>query len=308
MDESKAREARNKRANKLKIKRKGKLSGELGLETNETAYIDGGIITTVHSSSSISVAIDTSKLHGAQTKRFKSNACTGVIADFTSGRINSDDVPTPPELEKSSDVVLQNGDENLSYRHSNSTEYWDLGDANHNCEKVVYTVEFQKRGLPHAHILLFLAAKDRFPTGVDIDTIISAEILDVNIYPAYYVALGNFMIHGPCGVANKNAPCMSENECTKFFPKEFVDCTTFSDEGYPIYRRRDTGRIIMKNGVPIDNRFVVPHICIFYLKCTGKTFIWRTLSVVIRSKGDVVLYVASCGIASLLLPRAHYMG
>ncbi|KAL6577223.1 hypothetical protein OROMI_011499 [Orobanche minor] len=121
MDESKAREARNKRANKLKRKREGKLSGELSLETNEIAYVDGGIATIVPSSSFIPVAIDTSKLHAARIRRFKSNACSGVIADFTSCRTNSDDVPTPPELAQSSDVVLQDGDENLSYRHSNST-------------------------------------------------------------------------------------------------------------------------------------------------------------------------------------------
>jgi len=35
---------------------------------------------------------------------------------------------------------------------------------------------------------------------------------------------------------------------------------------------------------------------------TGKIFIWRTLSSAIRSKGDIVLTVASSGIASLLLP------
>ncbi|XP_012830408.1 PREDICTED: ATP-dependent DNA helicase PIF1-like [Erythranthe guttata] len=35
---------------------------------------------------------------------------------------------------------------------------------------------------------------------------------------------------------------------------------------------------------------------------TGKTFIWKTLSVVIRSKGEIVINVVSCGIASLLLP------
>ncbi|XP_047258138.1 uncharacterized protein LOC124890317, partial [Capsicum annuum] len=34
----------------------------------------------------------------------------------------------------------------------------------------------------------------------------------------------------------------------------------------------------------------------------GKTFIWRTLSSAIRSKGDIVLTVASSEIASLLLP------
>ncbi|KAL6572326.1 hypothetical protein OROMI_013284 [Orobanche minor] len=136
MDESKAREARNNRANKLKRKREGKISGELSLETNENAYVDGGIATIISSSPSIPVAIDTSTLHAAQIKRFKSNACTGVIAGFTSCRTNAvfSDVPTPSELAQSSDVVLANGDGNLSYRHSNSTEYWDLGDADHNCE------------------------------------------------------------------------------------------------------------------------------------------------------------------------------
>ncbi|XP_019184260.1 PREDICTED: uncharacterized protein LOC109179152 [Ipomoea nil] len=35
---------------------------------------------------------------------------------------------------------------------------------------------------------------------------------------------------------------------------------------------------------------------------TGKTFLWRTLAAALRSKGEVVLNVASSGIASLLLP------
>ncbi|KAL6586847.1 hypothetical protein OROMI_001835 [Orobanche minor] len=89
MDESKAREARNIHANKLKRKREGKISGELSLETNENAYVDGGIATIASSSPSIPVAIDTSTLHAARIKRFKSNACTGVIAGFTSCRTNS---------------------------------------------------------------------------------------------------------------------------------------------------------------------------------------------------------------------------
>ncbi|CAA0808022.1 Unknown protein [Striga hermonthica] len=35
---------------------------------------------------------------------------------------------------------------------------------------------------------------------------------------------------------------------------------------------------------------------------TGKTYVWRTLSAKFRSQGDIVLNVASSGIASLLLP------
>ena len=35
---------------------------------------------------------------------------------------------------------------------------------------------------------------------------------------------------------------------------------------------------------------------------TGKTFVWGTLSAALRSKGEIVLNVASSGISSLLLP------
>ncbi|CAH9142089.1 unnamed protein product [Cuscuta epithymum] len=35
---------------------------------------------------------------------------------------------------------------------------------------------------------------------------------------------------------------------------------------------------------------------------TGKTYVWKTLSAAIRSRGQIVLNVASSGIASLLLP------
>lgn len=35
---------------------------------------------------------------------------------------------------------------------------------------------------------------------------------------------------------------------------------------------------------------------------TGKTFLWKTLSAALRSQGNIVLNVASSGIASLLLP------
>ncbi|XP_048501479.1 uncharacterized protein LOC125497825 [Beta vulgaris subsp. vulgaris] len=37
----------------------------------------------------------------------------------------------------------------------------------------------------------------------------------------------------------------------------------------------------------------------------GKTYVWKTLCAAIRSKGEIVLPVASSGIASLLLPRGR---
>jgi hypothetical protein len=51
------------------------------------------------------------------------------------------------------------------------------------------------------------------------------------------------MIHGPCGELNRNSVCMEGNKCTKHFTKKFNSETTIDEEGFPIYRRRDDGRL-----------------------------------------------------------------
>ncbi|XP_019158425.1 PREDICTED: uncharacterized protein LOC109155147 [Ipomoea nil] len=124
---------------------------------------------------------------------------------------------------------------------------------------VIYTIEFQKRGLPHAHILLFLSRQSAMLSTTCMDNIISAEIPDKDGDIQYYNAVEEFMIHGPCGVVNKKSPCMINGKCSKHFPKKFVEAYTLDDNGYPKYRRRDDGRTVLKSGTQLDNRYVVPH-------------------------------------------------
>ncbi|XP_019163618.1 PREDICTED: uncharacterized protein LOC109159959 [Ipomoea nil] len=124
---------------------------------------------------------------------------------------------------------------------------------------VIYTIEFQKRGLPHAHILLFLARKEVNSATSFMDTIISAEIPDKERDREYYNVVAEFMIHGPCGAARKKSPCMVNGRCSKHFPKRFVECSSLDEDGYPIYRRHDDGMTVTKNGMQLDNRYVVPH-------------------------------------------------
>ncbi|XP_019183746.1 PREDICTED: uncharacterized protein LOC109178664 [Ipomoea nil] len=91
------------------------------------------------------------------------------------------------------------------------------------------------------------------------DTIISAEIPDKLTDNEYYKAVEEFMLHGPCGAARSKSPCMANGKCSKHFPKRYIDASHFDQDGYPLYRRRDDERTIKKNGIELDNRYVVPH-------------------------------------------------
>ena len=85
----------------------------------------------------------------------------------------------------------------------------------------IYTIEFQKRGLPHAHILLTLEARDRIEGAIAIDKIDSAEIPDFRTNSKLHQLIKSHMIHGPCGALNPNSVCMKDGKCTKNFPKDF---------------------------------------------------------------------------------------
>ncbi|OMO84718.1 DNA helicase PIF1, ATP-dependent [Corchorus capsularis] len=124
---------------------------------------------------------------------------------------------------------------------------------------VTYTVEFQKRGLPHAHILLWLQPGSKFKIAADIDRYVSAVIPYKDLDSIGYEAVTSLMMHGPCGVSKPQARCMEKHRCDKHFRKKFNEQIRLDQQGYPTYRRRDSGAMCVKNGVVMDNRHVVPH-------------------------------------------------
>ena len=87
---------------------------------------------------------------------------------------------------------------------------------------------------------------DKPRTPEDIDRIVSAELPDPYLDPLVYETVLFHMIHGPCGNENFKAPCMrqqigKEVKCSKHYPKSFQNSTVIGDNGYPLYRRRNTG-------------------------------------------------------------------
>ncbi|XP_036150735.1 uncharacterized protein LOC118648518, partial [Monomorium pharaonis] len=63
------------------------------------------------------------------------------------------------------------------------------------------------------------------------------------------------MIHGPC--ANW---CLVNGQCSKRYPRNFLEETKMDEDGYPYYRRRNTGTTFERpGGYTVDNRNVVPY-------------------------------------------------
>ena len=67
------------------------------------------------------------------------------------------------------------------------------------------------------------------------------------------------MVHGPCEILRKESSCMKEGKYSRFYPKMFQPHTFLDVDGYPIYHKRDNGQTISKNGVIIDNIYIVPY-------------------------------------------------
>ncbi|KYN28107.1 hypothetical protein ALC57_02481 [Trachymyrmex cornetzi] len=119
----------------------------------------------------------------------------------------------------------------------------------------VYVIEFQKRGLPHVHILVTLKYNFKITTPQIVDKFISAEIPDPCKNRILHDIVMRHMIHGPCGDW-----CLINGKCSKHYPKSYLEETRMDEDAYPYYRRRNNGKSFERpGGYVIDNRYVVPY-------------------------------------------------
>ena len=115
----------------------------------------------------------------------------------------------------------------------------------------IYTIEFQKRGLPHAHIIVFLKPEAKLCTSEQIDSLMSSEFPKDN--PDLLPLIQKYMVHRPCGRRNPNASCMVDGTCSKSFPKPFRDETSVSKDSYACTRRRNTGQTHLVDRSQVNN-------------------------------------------------------
>jgi hypothetical protein len=116
----------------------------------------------------------------------------------------------------------------------------------------VYTIEFQKCGLPHMHMLIFLQPGDKIQTLVQVDSAVWAHWPDPQVQPALFETVKRCMIH-TC-----SDRCMENRKCSKGYPKPLQPHTSVNNEGYPLYSRPDGPSYNIK-GAMIGNQWIVPY-------------------------------------------------
>lgn len=129
----------------------------------------------------------------------------------------------------------------------------------------VHVIEYQKRGLPHVHLLLIVASEDKPKTPEAINRLVSAELPDPLKHPQLYDTVLTTMMHGPCGDKYPSSVCMKDGKCSKKFPKP-LNPVTKTNDGFPLYmrrRREESSELLTKaNRVWVNataNQWVVPH-------------------------------------------------
>ncbi|XP_075074469.1 uncharacterized protein LOC142162063 [Nicotiana tabacum] len=111
----------------------------------------------------------------------------------------------------------------------------------------MYTIEFQKRGLPHAHFLIILADEHKLLTPESYDRFVCAELPDSKKDCDLYSLVIKHMMHGPCGKLNPTNICMKNNNCKFKYPKDFAEQTLKGKNSYPIYFQNEKNRKSCRN-------------------------------------------------------------
>ena len=118
----------------------------------------------------------------------------------------------------------------------------------------MHMIEFQKRGLPHNHILIILANDDRSMIANEVDWVVFAELpldpddtqdeAEAEQRQRLQTIVMSNMVHGPCGADNPKCPCMENGRYKKNYPKAFQKQTVVDSEN-----NNPTGGVPLKTAV-----------------------------------------------------------
>lgn len=108
----------------------------------------------------------------------------------------------------------------------------------------LHVIEFQKRGLPHAHILI---RTERAPSMEEVPEWISAEMPNEDEDPELHRLVSDFMMHR-CSAEHCLQHPRNDGRCKRRFPADLPPGCYIDEAGYPHYRRRSEA-----------DRYIVPY-------------------------------------------------
>ena len=116
-------------------------------------------------------------------------------------------------------------------------------DANNNCQPaicIIWVIEYQKRGLPHAHIAIRVKGEQPNNAGT-LDRHISATLPVADAWMDQMVQ--STMVHKCTPACQKSTAnrgiVATQSNCKYFFPKPVQPITTLDDRGFVLYKRND---------------------------------------------------------------------
>nr|GEU34725.1 hypothetical protein [Tanacetum cinerariifolium] len=186
---------------------------------------------------------------------------------------------------------------------------------------LLYTIEFQKQGLPHYHSLLWISNTSRAHQDIDVDKYICAELPDLRTDADGFAVILEFMIHRPCGYENSNATCMKDGDFRLPIPPEdmllilqnrlLMEETNYNQQllldenNFLIPRLNKDQKLIFVEITNVAKCNIQKLIFVYRHGGTGKTFLWKAITSALRSEEKIVLTVAASGITALLLPSGR---
>ncbi|XP_028175843.1 uncharacterized protein LOC114364057 [Ostrinia furnacalis] len=140
------------------------------------------------------------------------------------------------------------------------------------CMYIMHVIEFQKRGLPHAHICFRIEGGGPIQ-NFEIDQFVRADIPPPSEAGGRLrKAVLDHMIHGPCGPPHRtDLPCWDTEKmkCTRYFPKSETAVTYCDDRGFVHLRRDSKNQATIKfrnRDVTVSDLWVVPYNAALLLK------------------------------------------
>uniref|UniRef100_A0A0K0FGK5 Helitron_like_N domain-containing protein n=1 Tax=Strongyloides venezuelensis TaxID=75913 RepID=A0A0K0FGK5_STRVS len=127
------------------------------------------------------------------------------------------------------------------FKHKSDALIHDLKE-NKIMGNVVYlqsTIEFQKRSLPHIHILVKVSKNDFRLTSDQVYECAKAEFLDKEKKPRLFEIVTKTMVHSRCDISKTKVPCWNEekNICTKKLLEQYHKVTFITSKGKVIIKK-----------------------------------------------------------------------